>query len=85
MPVDDTADLRRRAAGVLIDASFFVSARGQTTLHALGQVLRAHTVVKLRGAGSRHSGKWLCSAVRHTIDAMEHRMEFELLRNGWDA
>ena len=84
-PVDDAGDLQARGEAALIDAGFFIRARGQTTAQALGGILRAHTVVNLRGAGSRHSGKWLCSSVRHTINDVEHRMEFELVRNGWEA
>ena len=84
-PVDDSGDLTARSEGTLIEASFFVRATGATTLSALGSVLRAHTLVNLRGVGSRHSGLWFCSAVRHTIDATEHRMDFDLIRNGWTA
>lgn len=84
VPVDDAGDLRARSEGALIDAEWFVRARGQTAFHSLGKVLRAHTVVKVRGAGSRHSGKWFCHSVRHVIDAVEHRMEFELIRNAWE-
>ncbi len=82
-PVDDSGDLQARSEGALIEAGFFVRATGATTLSALGTVVRAHTLVHLRGAGSRHSGLWYCSAVRHIIDSSEHRMEFELIRNAW--
>jgi phage protein D len=82
-PVDDNGDLQARSEGALIEASFFVKTSGATTLGNLGNVLRAHTLVNLRGVGSRHSGLWFCSAVRHSIDAAEHRMDFDLIRNGW--
>jgi hypothetical protein len=82
-PVDDNGDLQARNEGTLIDASFFLRATGSTTLSALGKVLRSHTLVNLRGAGTRHSGLWFCSAVRHLIDSAEHKMEFDLIRNGW--
>jgi hypothetical protein len=82
-PVDDSGDLQARSEGALLDASFFLRAKGSTTLSALGKVLRSHTLVNLRGVGSRHSGLWFCSAVRHSIDSAEHRMDFELIRNGW--
>ena len=82
-PTDDSGDLQSRSEGALIEASFFVRAKGTTTLSALGSVIRSHTLVKVRGVGSRHSGLWYCSAVHHTIDAAEHTMEFELIRNGW--
>lgn len=84
VPVDDSGDLQARSEGALVEAELFVRARGQTTAVALGNVLRAHTVVTLRGAGSRHSGKWLCHSVRHSLNAVEHRMEFQLVRNGWE-
>jgi phage protein D len=82
-PVDDNGDLQARSEGTLIDASFFLKATGSTTLSALGKILRAHTLVNLRGVGSRHSGVWFCSSVRHSIDSSEHRMDFDLIRNGW--
>jgi hypothetical protein len=82
-PVDDSGDLQARSEGALIEGSFFLRASGSTTVSALGKVLRSHTLVNLRGAGSRHSGVWFCSSVRHSIDADEHRMDFDLIRNGW--
>lgn len=82
-PVDDNGDLQARGEGTLIDAGFFLRASGKTTLSALKKVLRSHTLVNLRGVGTRHSGTWFCSAVRHSIDSAEHLMEFDLIRNGW--
>ena len=82
-PVDDNGDLQARSEGAVIEASFFLRASGSTTLSALGKVLRSHTLVNLRGVGSRHSGLWFCSGVRHSIDSSEHRMDFDLIRNGW--
>jgi phage protein D len=84
-PVDDAGDLRSRGEAALIESDFFVTVTGETTVHALGAVLRAHTVVQLQGTGTRHSGPYFVSSVRHLIDATTHRMEFELVRNGWGA
>jgi phage protein D len=84
-PVDDAGDLKSRGEAALIESDFFVTATGETTAHALGAVLRAHTVVNLQGIGTRHSGPYFVSSVRHLIDATTHRMEFELMRNGWGA
>jgi hypothetical protein len=85
VPADDAGDLQARSEGALIEAGFFLRASGRLTLDALGSVLRAHTVVQLRGAGSRHSGRYFCAEVRHLIDPTSHCMEFGLLRNGWEA
>jgi hypothetical protein len=82
-PVDDNGDLQARGESALIEASFFLRASGSTTFSALQKVLRSHTLVNLRGAGSRHSGLWLCSSVRHSINETGHFMDFELIRNGW--
>lgn len=84
-PADDAGDLASRAEGTLVEADFFVRATCNTSVAQLGKVVRAHTVVAVRGLGARHSGKYLVSAVRHSIDATAHRMELELLRNGWGA
>lgn len=84
-PVDDVGDLQARTEAALIDKSFFLRAFTRTTAQALGSVVRAHTVVRVRGAGSRHSGNYYCSGVRHVIEEGMHRMEVELLRNGWGS
>jgi phage protein D len=84
-PADDTGNLQARAEGALIESDWFVRALCQTNVHALGAVVRAHTVVELQGAGSRHSGKYFVAAVRHTIDSTAHKMDLTLIRNGWSG
>ena len=84
-PVDDAGDLQGRGQGALIEAGWFMRGTCKTTVNALNAMLRAQTVINLRGAGSRFSGKYFVSGVRHTIDAAEHRMDVELSRNGWGA
>jgi phage protein D len=82
-PADDAGDMQARGEAALIEADWFIRANCQTTLENLGALVRAHTVIELRGAGSRFSGKYFVAGVRHSIDAKEHRMELELVRNGW--
>ena len=84
-PSDDAGDMQARGEGALIEADWFIRATCSTSLNQLGGLVRAHTVVNVRGAGSRHSGKYFVAGVRHIIDAVAHRMELELLRNGWGA
>jgi hypothetical protein len=84
-PADDAGDLKARGEGALIESQWFVRAMCETSVHALGKLVRTHTVVNLRGIGSRHSGKYLVRAVRHTIDQNAHRMDVELVRNGWNG
>ena len=82
-PVDDAGDVQARGEAALIEADWFIRTTCQTTLENLGALVRAHTVLELRGAGSRFSGKYYVAGVRHSINATEHRMELELVRNGW--
>lgn len=83
-PSDDSGDLMARGEGALIDSGWFIRASCQTNYAVLGQLVRANTVINLRGAGSRHSGRYYVAAVRHVIDAVAHKMEIELLRNAWE-
>jgi hypothetical protein len=82
-PADDVGDLRARAEGALIEAGWFLRARCRTSLEALGAPVRSHTTVNLRGAGTRHSGRYFVASVRHLIDPSGHLMDIEMLRNGW--
>jgi hypothetical protein len=82
-PADDAGDLQARGEGALIDAGWFVRGRCATTLDGLGDVARAHTIAMVRGAGSRHSGRYLVAGVHHTIDPTGHRMDLDLVRNAW--
>lgn len=82
-PVDAAGDLMSRGEGALIESDWFLRVRCETTVESLGTAMRAHTVVGLRGAGSRHDGLYFVSSVRHQIDASRHLMEIELIRNAW--
>ena len=84
-PADDAGDLQARGGGLLAEADWFVQVTCQASVHNVGMPLRAHTLVNLRGASSRHSGKYFVAGVRHVIDATAHRMEITLARNGWLA
>jgi len=83
-PSDDAGDLQSRSEGAVIDADWFISASCSASLGVLGSLVRAHSVVTVRGAGTRHSGRYFVSAVRHEIDNVSHRMQIELLRNAWE-
>jgi len=83
-PSDDAGDLTSRGEGALIESSWFVRATCQTSLDVLRRLVRAYTVVNVRGAGSRHSGKYFVASVHHVIDNVAHKMEIELIRNAWN-
>ncbi|MCX6243089.1 MAG: contractile injection system protein, VgrG/Pvc8 family [Bacteroidetes bacterium] len=82
-PVNDTGDLTSRGEGALIEADWFIHASCETTARTLGFIIRPYTIIELKGAGSRHSGKYFVLGVTHTIDATAHKMNLQLVRNGW--
>lgn len=83
--VDDVGDLRARAEATLIEGGWFLRARGQTSARALNAILRTHTLVAVDGVGARHSGGYVVASVRHVLDGDGHTMDFELIRNAWEA
>lgn len=84
IPVDDAGDLIVRSEAALIEEGWFVSATLSVRAKRLKKVVRSHTIVKLHGAGARHSGKYLVARVVHQIDDDDHRMTVTLVRNGWN-
>ena len=84
VPGDDAGDLSARAEGLLIDHGWFVSARLVVRLSVLKKVIRSHTVASLGGLGKRHSGNYIVSRVVHDIDATDHVMTVDLIRNAWN-
>jgi hypothetical protein len=84
VPIDDSGALTARAEALLIDSGWFVSARVVARLAVLKKLVRAHTVARLHGAGSRHSGDYVVARVVHDIDPADHVMTIDLVRNGWN-
>jgi len=85
-PTDDAGDLTARAEAAVIEAEWFVSAHCVTSFAKLGdRVVFPGQIVNLRGAGSRHSGKYLVDSVKHRINEVNHSMEINLIRNSWGA
>jgi hypothetical protein len=82
--VAELAELQARSESRLIEAGFFVTVNCTTTFQAAQNVIRPNTLVNMRGLGGRHSGPYFCSAVRHIVSQDRHRMDIELIRNGWN-
>lgn len=82
--VDDGGSMAIRAGAALEEAQWFITATCQTSFRKLcNKIVRVHTVVMVQGAGTRHSGKYYVTGVKHTIDAANHKMDIELARNAW--
>lgn len=81
----NAAEARRRQDAALIDASWIVNARAETTAHAVGNVIRPRQIVKVEGTGSVDDGDYFVWKVTHSIDTADHKMSLELRRNGVGA
>lgn len=82
-PADDAGDLQARGEAALAESGWFIKASCSASIHKVKTVIRPADIVVIDGAGSRHSGKYLVAAVRHTITDDDHSMDLELVRNGW--
>jgi hypothetical protein len=81
----DAQQAQRRQDAALIDASWVIKAKAETTVHALGGLLRPHDIVTVQGTGSVDDGTYFVWSVTHHIDPADHRMHCELRRNAVGA
>lgn len=81
--IDDAGGMRSRNKGALREAQWFIHGSCHTTLHRLCKIIRFHTIVEIIGAGTKHSGKYYVTGVKHTINAVSYNMELDLARNAW--
>ena len=77
----DVAEAERRQTAALNDASWIVRATAETTVYALGGLLRPADTVKVSGVGAIDSGEYLVYGVRHHVTTTEHTMTVDLRRN----
>ena len=81
---DDPGRAQQRSQGALNEAEWFIKASCSTSYDRLCQIVHAHNIVRIEGAGTRHSGDYVVSGVTHTIDVSSYKMQIELMRNAWD-
>ena len=79
---DGAGDLTGMAEGVLSSAQFFIRASCEVAAKDVGP-LHAHDTVRVTGAGSRHSGRYIVERVAHRFDDGGHIMDLTLVRNAW--
>jgi hypothetical protein len=84
-PTDNAGALERRKKALLAESQWFISATCKTTTDKLCGLLRYHTLVSVQGLGTRHSGNYYITAVRHSIDPSAHTMDVEMARNAWGS
>lgn len=77
----DTAELQARAQAAVAASSWAVVMSGEVDVTAYQSVLRARRTVLAKGIGTRYSGAYYVSRVRHTLTRSEYTQKFELTRN----
>lgn len=82
-PVDDGGTMQARSIAALNESKWFIQASCRTSFNRLCKLVRLHTVVNVQGAGTRHSGKYYVTGVKHNIDDAAHIMDLELARYAW--
>jgi hypothetical protein len=77
----DANEARVQNQAALDDAAWSVQATAETSVHALGGLVTPHQVIRVTGGGRLNSGNYFVKAVAHAIDASDHKLRIELLRN----
>jgi hypothetical protein len=73
------------AIGRGIQSSAPITGSGSLNVQRYGQVLRARTLVGVRGAGVTYDGLYYVDSVTHNIKAGEYKQNFTLSRDGMIA
>ncbi len=60
-----------------------VTAQGSLQVPTYGSVLRARSLVDVRGAGALHDGFYLVTQVTHVLEPGSYKQDFTLAREGW--
>lgn len=74
-----------RTAAALNDAAWAIEASAESSVYALGALVRPRQVVKVQGSGGSADGDYFVAKVTHTINPADHRLGLELVRNAVGA
>lgn len=72
----------KRAFGLLREGADSVTGSGSLDVMRYGQILRARTLVGVRGAGLAYDGLYYVESVTHNIKRGEYKQNFSLARDG---
>lgn len=85
--ISETADLNPIQAAVIgltkaAKSADAVFATGSLDVTSYGRILKARSLVGVRGAGTAFDGLYYVSEVKHKIKRGEYKQDFKLVRNG---
>lgn len=85
-PTSNASEMQTVAQAVRDDASWLITARGETNSDAYQTVLRPHRLVLVKGAGKAYSGKYHVTRVVHEFKGDgTYTQSFEARRNARDV
>jgi phage protein D len=78
---EEQSDLDAAAQAAVNLSSWAYTARGETTADDYSGVLQPYKTIRLMGLGTRLSGDYLISHVKHSLNSKSYKQSFTLLRN----
>ncbi len=79
----DSVELERALQGRHDRQGWFIKANGVITGEGYGAAIRARRIIPVKGMGTRYSGNYFVTSVKHVIAGGEYEQRVELLRNAW--
>lgn len=76
------AEALKRAFGLMLDNADAITGNGSLNTTKYGAILKARTVVGVRGAGPAYDGFYYVNSVTHNIKQGEYKQSFTLSRDG---
>jgi phage protein D len=77
----DSTELENTLKGDENQNGWFIKARGCANGDQYGAAIRARCIVPVKGIGTRYSGNYLASSVKHIFSSGEYEQHMELIRN----
>ncbi len=79
----DAGELEGALMGDRNRYGWFIKAKGTVNGEAYATAIRARRVIPVKGMGTRYSGNYLVSSVKHVIAEGSYEQYIELIRNAW--
>lgn len=79
----DTEEYEKTLQGYQNRYGWFIKARGIVNAEVYGAAIRTRRIVPVKGMGTRYSGNYLVSLVKHVIAQGHYEQHVELIRNAW--
>ena len=79
----DSAEAESALQGLQNRNGWFLRARAAVNGESYGTAVRTRRLIPVKGVGTRYSGNYFVSSVKHVIAEGDYVQHIELIRNGW--